>query len=461
MNASWIDDNVTYQIYPLGLCGAPRENSWDWSNTWNGATAPVKRIERIYSWVDHIKKLGCTSVMFNPILQSDSHGYNIRDFYTTDSRLGCNEDLSNLCQILHENKIRVILDVVFIFVGRGFWAFRDVQTNREKSAFIDWFKGIDFSGNTPMNDGFAYEGWNGNYEEVMLNMENPDLCNHIFGALNKWVEFFRIDGLRLGCSYAITPEFLERLRNFCNITPAGNGGHIALIGEIVNSSDYRNLVNPKYLHAATNYECYRSIFTSFNTKNLFEIAFSLNRQFGEEGVYQKTTLLSFVDNHDVSRFASAVNEERLLPLGYGILFGMPGSPSIYYGSEWGAKGQKENGDWELRPSFENPEWNELTETITKLLNLRKTSPALRFGDYRQIFIANEQFMFERTSCGEDIFVAVNISEYDYNIVEQAGTGYGAFEGLRGNFVDLITGTEYYFQGNVDLPPCSVLYLKRK
>lgn len=76
-------------------------------------------------------------------------------------------------------------------------------------------------------------------------------------------------------------------------------------------------------------------------------------------------LLCFVDNHDVSRIASQLTNERHLPLIYGMLFGMPGIPCVYYGSEWGTKANKSEGDPALRVSFEKPEWNDLTELISK------------------------------------------------------------------------------------------------
>ena len=123
MNVSWLDGSAMYQIFPLGLCGAPHENSWDWSNTWNAATRPVRRVDRILNWIDHLKKLGINSIFFNPVLQSDTHGYNTRDFYTLDSRLGSNEDFAEVCQALHDNGFRLVFDALFNHVGRGFWAF--------------------------------------------------------------------------------------------------------------------------------------------------------------------------------------------------------------------------------------------------------------------------------------------------------------------------------------------------
>ena len=135
------------------------------------------------------------------------------------------------------------------------------------------------------------------------------------------------------------------------------------------------------LHSCTNYECYKGLYSSFNSMNLFEINHSLLRQFGPEGwtLYKGLHLMTFVDNHDVSRVASILANEKHLPLIYALAFGMPGIPCIYYGSEWGAKGNKSDGDPALRPSCEEPVENELTEFVGKLSAAKKGSKALNYG----------------------------------------------------------------------------------
>ena len=112
----WAYKSVFYQIYPLGLCGAPFENDGVLSN----------RIKKINNWLCHIKELGADAVYFSPVFESDTHGYNTRDYFKLDSRLGSNDDFKELTTKMHETGIRVVLDGVFNHVGRGFWAFCDV-----------------------------------------------------------------------------------------------------------------------------------------------------------------------------------------------------------------------------------------------------------------------------------------------------------------------------------------------
>ena len=101
-----------------------------------------------------------------------------------------------MCAALHAAGIRVVLDGVFNHVGRGFWAFRDVLEKREASPYRDWFH-IDFGGNSGYNDGLWYEGWEGHYELVKLNLHNPAVAEYLFGCIRGWVEEFPFYGLRL------------------------------------------------------------------------------------------------------------------------------------------------------------------------------------------------------------------------------------------------------------------------
>ena len=143
----WLKESVFYQIYPLGMCGAPAQNDG----------VPASRILRVLDWVPHLQKLGVSAVYFSPLFESDAHGYDTRDYTKLDCRLGTNEDFARVSTALHKADIRVVIDGVFNHVGRGFWAFRDVQEKRWDSPYKDWFN-ISFDGNSPYNDGFWYEG---------------------------------------------------------------------------------------------------------------------------------------------------------------------------------------------------------------------------------------------------------------------------------------------------------------
>lgn len=432
----WAYESVFYQIYPLGFCGAPFENDGN----------AQSRILKVIDWIPHISRLGANAIYFSPLFESDTHGYNTRDYQKVDVRLGTNEDFKAVTKKLHEAGIKVVLDGVFNHVGRGFFAFRDVQQNRQNSRYCSWFH-LSFDGNSNYNDGFWYEGWEGNYDLVKLNLQNEEVVQYLLDSVDMWIREFDIDGLRLDVAYCLDHNFVRRLRSFCDSKKAD----FFLVGEMLHG-DYKVLVNDQMLHSATNYECYKGLYSSFNSMNLFEINHSLLRQFGPENwtLYRGKHLLSFVDNHDVTRVASILTNENHLPLIYALMFGMPGIPCVYYGSEWGTKADKGQGDPALRPSFEKPEWNGLTEWISKLAKAKKESDALNYGDFRSVVLTNRQCIFERKTEKERVLVAINADENPYTAHFDAGCG---------TAVDLITGEKHDFGGGSELPAYSAYFWK--
>ena len=433
----WAYHSIFYQIYPIGFCGAPTSN--------DGITVP--RIKKLGDWTDYLESLGVNAVLLNPVFESDHHGYDTRDFLRIDCRLGTNDDFRNVCETLHAHGIRIVLDGVFNHVGRGFWAFQDVLEKKWESPYKDWFY-IHFDGNSCYNDGFWYEGWEGHFELVKLNLQNPAVTDYLLNCVKNWVEMFDIDGLRLDVAYSLDRNFMKRLCSFTKELKSD----FALIGEVL-FGDYNLIVNDEMLHSCTNYECYKGLYSSFNDMNLFEIAHSLNRQFGPEQwcIYRGKHLMTFADNHDVTRLASILKNPAHLPLVYGILFGMPGIPCIYYGSEWGEEGMKApDNDFALRPCFEAPKPNSLTEFLKNLIHIHQNSDALCNGSYRNIIIQNHQLIFERTTDHEHIFVALNASETPFTAYHQE---------LNGTVVDLITDKEIAMNGSLELPGYSVQYLK--
>lgn len=428
----WTDNSTFYQIYTLGFCGAPKEN--------DGVT--VSRIKKVMDFSDHYKKLGVDTIFFNPLFQSDKHGYDTRDYYTLDCRLGTNQDFKEVCDDLHSKGLKVVLDGVFNHVGRGFWAFQDVLQNREGSKYCSWFN-IDFGGNSGYNDGFYYEGWEGHYELVKLNLNNNEVVEHLLNAVRMWVKEFNIDGIRLDVAYCLSHDFLRRLRDMCN----KEFPQLVLIGEVL-FGDYNLIVNDQMLHSCTNYEVYKGMHSSINSDNLCEISYSMNRQFGPDQwtIYKGKHLMSFLDNHDVSRLATIINNKNLIPVAYGMLFTCPGIPCLYYGSEWGALGDKANGDDGLRPSFEKPEFNELTEYISKLIKIRKENIPLCNGGFKNLVNNNKQWAFEREYDGKRILVAINIENCGSTL--WMNTGYI-------NGTELITGEPISFDNSLNMPAESI------
>ena len=433
----WAYNSIFYQIYPIGFCGAPVHN--------DGVCVP--RIRKLMDWSEYLQTLGVDSILLNPIFESDNHGYDTRDFKKIDCRLGTNEDFKEVCEDLHKHNVKIVLDGVFNHVGRGFWAFKDVQEKKWDSPYKDWFH-ISFDGNSCYDDGFWYEGWDGHFELVKLNLQNPAVVDYLMECVKYWIDEFDIDGLRLDVAYSLDHNFMRRLRSYTQeLKP-----DFALIGEVL-FGDYNIIVNDEMLHSCTNYECYKGLYSSFNCMNMFEIAHSLHRQFGSDQwcIYRGKHLMTFVDNHDVTRLASILTNKKHIPLAYGLLMGMPGIPCLYYGSEWAEPGEKApDNDYALRPCFEEPKPNELTEFIKKLIRVRQGSDALCNGAYKNVVIQNHQLLFERCSEKERVIVAINAADYVYTA--NAGE-------LNGTATDLVTAQKVTMNGSLELKPYSVQYLK--
>src|SRR3954447_1821907 len=382
MPESWARDACFYHVYPLGQCGAEPRNDF--------RSLPSPRLDQLRGWAGHLHWLGADSLYLGPVFESTAHGYDTADYYHVDRRLGTDETLTGLTAALHAAGIRVVLDGVFHHVGRDFWAFRDLLQNGERSAYRGWFSGVDFGRRSPFGDPFAYDGWEGHFDLVKLNLHHPDVRAHLFGAVRSWVERFGIDGLRLDVAYALDPAFLRDLAAYCR----GLREDFWLLGEAIHG-DYRRVAGPGLLDAVTNYECYKGLYSSHNDRNYFEIAHSLGRLFGAGGLYRELTLYNFADNHDVPRVASLLrNPAHLYPL-YLLLFTMPGVPSVYSGSEWGFEGIKAGGDDRpIRLALPSPaaaaslgRHPDLAPAVARFAAIRRRSAVLRRGTYRRLHVA--------------------------------------------------------------------------
>ena len=442
---SWIRESIFYQFYPLGFCGVLEPDK---------VYEEKNRITMIGEWISHLKLMSVNAVYLAPIFESSNHGYDTKDYYKIDKRLGTNEDFKNLCEKFHKNDIKIVLDGVFNHVGREFWAFKDVQEHGRNSKYCSWFAGVNFDSRSPMGDEFNYESWNGCYDLVKLNLYNNEVIEYLFGAIGMWIDEFNIDGLRLDAADSIDFEFFKKLKKFTD----SKKNDFWLMGEVIHG-DYTRWANSDSLDSVTNYECYKGIYSSHNDKNYFEIAHSLNRLFGDSGIYKDLSLYNFVDNHDVNRLASTLKVPEYIYNCYSLLYTMPGVPSIYYGSEYGIKGIKaKNSDLPLRPKLELDQIKEdnerLFELIKKLGKIRSESKALKYGNYKQIVVKNEQFVFSRTSENDKVYVILNLSEQESQLNIELELAEG---------IDLLEENETIINGgnvNISIPAFSAKIIRK-
>lgn len=396
----WYEEAIFYHMYPFGMVGAPKYND---GNTQH-------HFESLKKWIDHLQEMGISALYIGPLFESTSHGYDTKDYYQIDCRLGTNEEFKQFVQYCHRHNIKVVVDGVFNHTGKQFFAFQDIIANREQSLYCDWYKVIDFSRQAPSGEPFHFGAWHNIYDLANLNLCNPEVKQYLFGVVRYWIHEFKIDGIRLDCADCLDFTFLKELRQLCD----HEKDDFWLMGELIHG-DYSGWIKEDMLHSSTNYELHKGLYSGHNDHNYFEIAHSIRRQFDAQGgIYKGMKLYTFVDNHDVDRLASKLTKKEHLPLVYTCLFTLPGIPSLYYGSEWGIEGKKEGpNDDPLRPqlsleAMQQAHQNDpLLETIKALCIAKKQFSSLTYGTYKELLLQNRQYAYARIHDEDCLLVALN------------------------------------------------------
>ena len=419
---AWYDESIFYHIYPLGLTGAPKQNPYG---------EPVHRLNTLIPWISHIKEIGCNAIYIGPLFESVGHGYETTDYKKLDSRLGTNEDLTNFVAQCHKQGVRVILDGVFNHTGRDFFAFKDIRENRENSRYRDWYCNVNFWGNNSFNDGFSYENWGGYDLLAKLNQRNPEVRDYICDVIRFWVSEFDIDGLRLDAADVMDFDYMKALRNVANeVKP-----DFWLMGEVIHGN-YSRWANEGTLHSVTNYMLHKALYSAHNDHNYFEVAHTI--QYVNNMAGSNLNLYTFVDNHDVERIYTKLNNKAHFLPTHVMLYTLPGIPSIYYGSEFGIEGRKErSSDDSLRPALNYEDYKNSVETnvCTKLIaalgKIRQNTPALKYGDYRQLELQTGHYAYARVLDGKYVITTVNNADNDAYMNLEAG--------CSAEFVGALTG----------------------
>ena len=404
-------DRIFYHIYPLGLCNCPKSNDFKCERGFC--------FEKMEEDLDRIKKIGFNAIYIGPVFESSRHGYDTVDYFHVDRRLGNNQSFAHYCKTCHDKGISVILDAVFNHTGRDFFAFKDIQQNGENSVYKNWYLNLNFSRKSEYNDSFDYDGWAGCKDLVKLNLLNPEVEKHIFDAIKFWKEEFNIDGLRLDAADVLPKKFLKDLNAFCK---SNFGLDFYLMGEVVHG-DYNDWINPECIDSVTNYQISTTLISAINSKNFYELSYNLEREFGKNGLYTYSLLYNFVDNHDVNRAASVLKENRFLYLLYGLLFTIPGTPSVFYGSEYGILGERgKDNDFMLRPPLppfvpEIPDFakskingQNLCDAISNFIYIRQNNKVLQLGNLEILDVDNKKLAFKRIFENQEAICLFNIDD---------------------------------------------------
>jgi len=309
------------------------------------------------------------------------------------------------------------VDGVFNHVGREFFAFKDVKEKRENSAYKEWFKNLHFDWNNDYNDGLYYDSWDGHGTLVNLNHQNPAVREYMLDVVRFWISEFDIDGIRLDAADVLDFTFMSELRSVTDSCKKD----FWLMGEVIHG-DYTRWVNENMLQSVTNYWLHKALYSGHNDHNYFEIAHTVKRC-TDMGMHIANAFYNFVDNHDVARIYTKLNNKNNFAPVHVLLYTLPGKPSIYYGSEFAIEGEKKPyADDILRPelNFEDYktalESNENTKLIAALGNMRISNPWVGEAGYRELLLTNRQYAFLR-EYGDKRLVAI-VNNDDNNMVTE-------------------------------------------
>jgi len=423
--SSWLDHVVWWHVYPMGFVGAERELS-----ELGGLDGRVEhRLGRIEAWLDHLVSLGCNGLLLGPVFASATHGYDTVDHFRIDPRLGDDADFDALVAACRERGVRVLLDGVFNHVGRDFAPVAQALAEGPGSAAAEWVHGLY------ENDGVVTADYfEGHDTLVTLNHDAQVVRDHVRDVMLHWLRR-GVDGWRLDAAYAVPASF------WAAVLPAVREefAEAWFVGEMIHG-DYVAYVAESGLDSITAYELWKAVWSSLDTVNLHELDWTVGRH---AALVERFVPMTFLGNHDVTRIASQVHDERHRPHAVALLGFLPGVPCVYYGDELGLEGVKEDragGDDAVRPAMpaergqlENAH-PEVEELYRRVLGLRRRHPWLVDAVTSTEQVANEHLLVRaRARSGEgSLTLALNLGDQPYGLPAGASVVEGSAPGGAGS-----------------------------
>lgn len=396
----WVEQAVWWHLYPLGFTGAEKD-------------APVQphvvhRLPQLLAWLDYAVELGASGLLLAPIFASSSHGYDTIDYFRIDPRLGDEADFKALIDAAHSRGLRVLLDGVFNHVGRDFPAFQHAITQGPQAPEAALFR-IAFDKRNQDNEP-DYANFEGHRQLPALNHNEPTVADLVVDVMRHWLAR-GADGWRLDAAYAVPRPF------WAKVLPRVRADYpdAYFVGEVIHG-DYAGFVRESTVDAVTQYELWKAIWSGINDRNFFELSWTLERH---NALLDSFVPLTFIGNHDVTRIASRITDERHLPHALVVLLTCGGTPCIYYGDEQAFRGIKEDragGDDAIRPAFPAsphelaPYGWPIYRLHQRLIGLRRRHPWLHRARTRILSLSNTQFVYETFNGNQRITVALNLGD---------------------------------------------------
>lgn len=395
---AWTRDAVVYNIFPDSFAAGKRLAP-------NGAP-PCRggTVRGVTENLDYIASLGFNCIYLNPIFAARSyHRYDTLDYYRIDPHMGAEDDLRDLVRRAHALGIRVILDGVFNHVSSDHPFFRDVLEKGRASRYYSCFYALPetprlpAAGELPGYTCFSYVA-----DMPKTNTADPFLRQYFCDVGAYWVRKFDVDGWRLDVANELDDGFLRAFR--ASVKAAKSDALI--VGEVwENAAHY---LGGDMLDSAMNYDFRRYCRRFFAEQTVDAETFDTNvstllLRYNENALFAQLNLL---DSHDVSRFLSLCGgKTERMELAVLLQMTFPGMPCVFYGDEKGLCGESE-------PEYRRPmAWDAsspLEEVYRRMIALRKTHPALRYGSFHTELACGGVYRYSRVWNGTKITVAMNL-----------------------------------------------------
>ncbi|MDE5898983.1 MAG: glycoside hydrolase family 13 protein [Treponemataceae bacterium] len=386
----WAERTVWYQIFPSRFCRGRSDFVPEGMKPWGRLGERAERddvfggnIQGIIDRIGYLRQLGITGLYLTPVNEAASqHKYDTTDYLSVDRSFGTNGTLRELVAEAHRAGIRVILDGVFNHSGWAFFAWQDVLANRQKSEYADWFCINDFDfcepGVSPeRSNAGAGKFYTFAFCDFMpkLNTNNPAVRNYIIGVCETWVREYGIDGLRLDVANEISHAFCRELR--ARMTALKDDFYI--VGEIWHNA--MPWLRGQEFDSVMNYPLQDCIadFCLDGRMPVKALEWAVNRCYSMYSRQTNRVLFNQMDSHDTIRIVSRFGgNKRRAVQALALLFAMPGSVCIYYGTEVLLEGGFDPDNRRCMP------WQEIDGGVfdrelaffRSLIALRKSHPAL-------------------------------------------------------------------------------------
>ena len=420
----WVRDTVWYQIMPDRFCRdseAPSDDKFrkwgdfedpEWNDVYGGT------IKGITQRLPYLKDLGISGLYLTPIfLSNSSHKYNTFDYWKVDPDFGTEEDLTELISKAHENGIRVMLDAVFNHCGHEFFAWKDVFEKGRASKYYDWFfiNTDDFAKYKFTTEDARYYTFSFWAPMPKLNTNNPEVVGYFTDLCVHWAKDWHIDGIRFDVGDEVSHSFIRRL----NDTVKRINPDIFFLGEIW--MDSISWLGGNEYDSVMNYplpECINDFWN--NTQLTFtDFIYGLNYCCTLYPEQITNSLFNFLDTHDTPRVAEISRSEDELLQKLAVLMTMPGTPSLYYGTEIAIKGTREPYNRRTMPwdDIDSGKYDEIKSKIGALIQLRNNNSELKSNDFTFINDQEQQRVIHYVKSNR-IHVLLNCSSNDYHIKEK-------------------------------------------